>query len=59
MEFLNAIGGYAIGLLGAGLAAFLACIGSAKSRPACDTERFTADSARTAKQSGSFPHRSL
>ena len=30
MEFLNAIGGYAIGLLGAGLAAFLACIGSAK-----------------------------
>ena len=59
MEFLNAIGGYAIGLLGAGLAAFLACIGSAKSRPACDTERFTADSARTAKQSGSFPHRPL
>ena len=37
----------------------LACIGSAKSRPACDTERFTADSARTAKQSGSFPHRPL
>ena len=30
MEFLNAIGGYAIGLLGAGLAGFLACIGSAK-----------------------------
>lgn len=36
-----------------------ACIGYAKSRPACDTERFTADSARTAKQSGSFPHRPL
>lgn len=30
MEFLNAIGGYALGLLGAGLAGFLACIGSAK-----------------------------
>ena len=29
MEFLNAIGGYALGLLGAGLAGFLACIGSA------------------------------
>lgn len=30
MEFLNTIGGYAIGLLGAGLAAVLAGIGSAK-----------------------------
>ena len=30
MEFLNTIGGYAIALFGAGLAAFLACIGSAK-----------------------------
>ena len=30
MEFLNTIGGYAIALLGAGMAAFLACIGSAK-----------------------------
>lgn len=30
MEFLNTIGGYAIGLLGAGLAAALACGGSAK-----------------------------
>jgi len=30
MEFLNSIGGYAIGLLGAGLAAVLAGIGSAK-----------------------------
>ena len=30
MEFLNTIGGYALGLLGAGLAAFLAGIGSAK-----------------------------
>ena len=30
MEFLNAIGGYAIGILGAGLAGVLACIGSAK-----------------------------
>jgi V/A-type H+-transporting ATPase subunit K len=30
MEFLNAIGGYAIGLLGAGLAALLAGIGSAR-----------------------------
>ena len=30
MEFLNAIGGYALGLLGAGLAGFLACFGSAK-----------------------------
>ena len=29
MEFLNAIGGYALGLLGAGLAGFLACIGTA------------------------------
>ena len=29
MEFLNAIGRYALGLLGAGLAGFLACIGSA------------------------------
>ena len=30
MEFLNAIGGYALGLIGAGLAAFLAGVGSAK-----------------------------
>ena len=30
MEFLNTIGGYAIGLLGAGIAGALACIGSAK-----------------------------
>ena len=30
MEFLNAIGGYALGIIGAGLAAFLAGIGSAK-----------------------------
>ena len=30
MEFLNTIGVYAIALFGAGLAAFLACIGSAK-----------------------------
>ena len=30
MEFLNTIGGYALGLLGAGLAAFMAGIGSAK-----------------------------
>ena len=30
MEFLNSIGGYALGLLGAGLAAFMAGIGSAK-----------------------------
>ena len=30
MEFLNSIGGFAIGLLGAGLAAFMAGIGSAK-----------------------------
>lgn len=30
MEFLNTLGGYAIGLLGAGLAAVLAGIGSAK-----------------------------
>ena len=30
MEFLNTIGGYALGLLGAGLAALLAGIGSAK-----------------------------
>ena len=30
MEFLNTIGGYALGLLGAGLAAFLAGVGSAK-----------------------------
>ena len=30
MEFLNTIGGYALGILGAGLAAFLAGIGSAK-----------------------------
>ena len=30
MEFLNTIGGYALGLLGAGLAAFLAGTGSAK-----------------------------
>ena len=30
MEFLNSISGYAIGLLGAGLAAALACVGSAK-----------------------------
>ncbi|MBR4392785.1 MAG: V-type ATP synthase subunit K [Oscillospiraceae bacterium] len=30
MEFLNSIGGYALGILGAGLAAFLAGIGSAK-----------------------------
>ena len=30
MEFLNTIGGYAIALLGAGMAAFLACVGSAK-----------------------------
>ena len=30
MEFLNTIGGYALGLLGAGLAAFLVGIGSAK-----------------------------
>ena len=29
MEFLNAIGGYAIGILGAALAGALACIGSA------------------------------
>ena len=36
-----------------------ACIGSAKSRPACDTERFTADSVRTAKQSDRFPHSPL
>lgn len=36
-----------------------ACIGSAKSRPAYDTERFTADSVRTAKQSGGFPHSPL
>ena len=30
MEFLNTIGGYALGILGAGLAAFMAGIGSAK-----------------------------
>ena len=30
MQFLNTIGGYALGLLGAGLAAFMAGIGSAK-----------------------------
>lgn len=30
MEFLNTIGGYAIALFGAGMAAFLACVGSAK-----------------------------
>ncbi len=30
MEFLNTIGGYALGLLGAGLAAFMAGVGSAK-----------------------------
>ena len=30
MEFLNTIGGYALGLIGAGLAAFLAGTGSAK-----------------------------
>ena len=30
MEFLNTIGGYALGLLGAGMAAFLAGVGSAK-----------------------------
>ena len=30
MEFLNTIGGYALGIIGAGLAAFLAGIGSAK-----------------------------
>ena len=30
MEFLNTIGGYALGLLGAGLGAFMAGIGSAK-----------------------------
>ena len=30
MEFLNTIGGFALGLLGAGLAAFMAGIGSAK-----------------------------
>ena len=30
MEFLNSIGGFAIGILGAGLAAFMAGIGSAK-----------------------------
>ena len=30
MDFLNTIGGYAIGILGAGLAAFMAGIGSAK-----------------------------
>lgn len=30
MEFLNTIGGYAIALFGAGLAAVLACVGSAK-----------------------------
>ena len=30
MEFLNTIGGYALGILGAGMAAFLAGIGSAK-----------------------------
>ena len=30
MEFLNTLGGYALGLLGAGLAAFMAGIGSAK-----------------------------
>ena len=30
MDFLNTIGGYALGILGAGLAGFLACIGSAK-----------------------------
>ena len=30
MEFLNSIGGFALGLLGAGLAAFMAGIGSAK-----------------------------
>ena len=30
MEFLNTIGGSALGLLGAALAAFLACVGSAK-----------------------------
>ena len=30
MEFLNTIGGYALGLLGAGLAAFMAGIGSAQ-----------------------------
>ena len=30
MEFLNAIGGYALGIIGAGLAAFLAGVGSAK-----------------------------
>ena len=30
MDFLNTIGGYALGILGAGLAAFMAGIGSAK-----------------------------
>ena len=30
MEFLNTIGGYALGILGAGMAAFMAGIGSAK-----------------------------
>ena len=30
MEFLNSIGGYALGIIGAGLAAFMAGIGSAK-----------------------------
>ena len=30
MEFLNTIGGYALGILGAGLAAFMAGIGSAR-----------------------------
>ena len=30
MDFLNAFGGYALGILGAGLAAFMAGIGSAK-----------------------------
>ena len=30
MDFLNAFGGYALGILGAGLAAFLAGVGSAK-----------------------------
>ena len=45
MEFLNSIGGFALGLLGAGLAAFMAGIGSAKGT-ASPVRRARASSAR-------------
>ena len=49
MEFLNTIGGYALGILGAGLAAFMAGIGSAAPR-VC-----TASLSGSSRSTSSFP----